>query len=78
MAYQEHAGINAIDDLSAAIDAIREAMGIVGARHRDCFCAEDEEEYDRIHDALDRLFAYHAIIRAEMSKQRITAQGRRA
>ena len=67
--FQESQQIGAIDDISAALSAMRESVLILTMRWRGQFGEEDYEELQRILDACDRVQSYHLIVRAAASKQ---------
>jgi predicted AAA+ superfamily ATPase len=65
--FQESQTIAAIDDMSGALSAQREAVIILAARYRDHFLPEDFDELQRILDACDRIQEYHLIVRGRVS-----------
>lgn len=62
--FQDEPTIGAIDDISAALSAIRESILILSIRREDDLIPEDEDELQRILDACDRIQEYHLAIRA--------------
>lgn len=66
--YQESPTIAAIDDISAALSAMRESVLILAQRNRTTLASLDFEELQRILDACDRVQEYHLIIRAAASR----------
>lgn len=65
--YQEHAGIAAIDDISALVSDICEAVDILAARYRLEFTRADVAELKRIKLAARKIQAEHLTVRREMS-----------
>lgn len=74
--YLESPTIAAIDDISAALSAMRESVLILAQRWRGDFGAEDFDELQRILDACDRIQSYHLIVRAHAAEAYLTEQGR--
>lgn len=69
MPYQRSETIGAIDDISAALSAIRESVLILAVRRRDELTEADAGELQRILDAADRIQEYHLLFRAGLSRQ---------
>jgi hypothetical protein len=74
--YQESPTIAAIDDISAALSAMRESVLILTLRWRGEFSVEDLDELQRILDACDRIQQYHLIVRAQSAEAYLSEQGR--
>ena len=74
--YQESRAIAAIDDISAALSAMRESVLILAQRGRGRLDLEDFDELQRILDACDRIQEYHLIVRA--TESRAYTEARRA
>lgn len=66
---QESPTIAAIDDISAALSAMRESVLILAQRGRSTLTADDFDELQRILDACDRIQEYHLIVRSVASRQ---------
>ena len=76
--YQESTTIAAIDDISAALSAVRESVLILAQRWRETFRPEDFDELQRVLDACDRIQTYHLVVRATESRAHFEATERRA
>lgn len=74
--YQESPTIAAIDDISAALSAMRESVLILTQRWREDFEIEDFEELQRVLDACDRIQQYHLIVRARETEAYLSEQER--
>lgn len=73
--YEESPTIAAIDDISAALSAMRESVLILTQRWRETFRPEDFDELQRLLDACDRIQEYHLFIRAGATLARDTQDG---
>ncbi len=71
--YRESPTIAAIDDISAALSAVRESILILTQRWRETFRVEDYDELQRMLDACDRIQAYHLIVRATAARAHFEA-----
>lgn len=67
MARPENATIGALDDVLAALSAIRESVAILATRGRGRLNRDDLNELERILDAAERIQLYNQTIRAPLS-----------
>jgi hypothetical protein len=67
VARHENPTIGAIDDISAALSAIRESVVILATRGRGKLNGDDLDELERILAAAERIQEYHLALRAPIS-----------